>query len=193
MDSIISFSPPTSVPSSKGQSTGITSTSQRLAQLFLPHPGSVFLCGHSAPVESRVAQSRDLNVSNVIQVHLLLPPPPPWHRTALLVCPLAFSVDGASNHILCNCLPLHVDIVSDRVHTTLLQHFIGEWVYPLAIHPSVWRVFLCHPVCGADVESFESGYDSWAQDPRLASVQEDRLHNGLVKFGAQPRRQVLLL
>ena len=146
MDNAISLSPPTSVPSPKGQSTGITSTSKRLIQLHLLRPGSAFPCGHSAPVESRVAQLQDPNKSNVVQAHLLLPPPPPGHRTVILVCPLTFSVDGASNRILHNRLPPHIDIVSDRVHTTLLQHFIGGWVYPLAIHPPAWCVFLCHSI-----------------------------------------------
>jgi hypothetical protein len=70
--------------------------------------------------------------------------------------------------------------MSDRVQTTLLQHLIGGGVNPLVINPPAWRVFLRHPICHTDFESLESGHDSWAQDPRLASVQEDRLHNNLV-------------
>ena len=132
------------------------------------------------PVLGDLAQPRDPNRSNIVQAHLLLPPPPPGHRTALLVCPLTFSKDGASNHILRDRLPPHIDIMSDHVQTTLLQHLIGGGVNPLVINPPAWRVFLRHPICHTDFESLESGHDSWAQDPRLASVQEDRLHNNLV-------------
>ena len=114
--------------------------------------------------------------------HLLGTNPHFWSA----LCPLPFSADGASNHVLCDRLPPHIDVMSDRVHTTLLQHFIGGWVYPLAIHPPAWCVFLCHPIRHVDVESLKSGHDSRAQDPHLASVQEDRLHDGLVKIWHSP-------
>ena len=129
-----------------------------------------------------MAQLQDPNESNVVQAHLLLPPPPPGHQTMSLVCPLTFSIDGASNHVLHYCLPSHINIMPDCVHTTLLRHFIGGWICPLVIRHPAWCVFLCRPIRRTDVESLKPGHDSWAQDPCLASVQEDRLHNGLVNL-----------
>ena len=61
----------------------------------------------------------------------------------------------------------------------------------MAVQPLTWCVFLCHPIFHADVKSLESGHNSQAQDPCLASVQEDELHDGLVELGTHPWRQIL--
>jgi hypothetical protein len=49
-------------------------------------------------------------------------------------------------------------------------------------------MLLCHPIRHADVEAFEPSHDSLAQDPRLASVQEGRLHNRLIELCTSPWR-----
>jgi hypothetical protein len=74
----------------------------------------------------------------------------------------------------------------DRVHTTLLQHFIGGWIHPMVICPPAGYVFLHHPIHHTDVESLKSGHYGRAQDPCLDSVQEDRLHDGIEKLGTHP-------
>jgi hypothetical protein len=136
----------------------------------------------TAPVKSRKAQSRDSNKSNLVQGHLLFPPPPPGHRTAQSVCSLAFCKDAAPNHILCDCLPLHVDVVLDCVDTTLLQHHLQGRVYPLVICPPPRYVPLRHPIRRADVEAFKPGHDGRAQNPRLASIQEDGLRTARLPY-----------
>ena len=97
-----------------------------------------------------------------------------------------------SNHILCNCLPPHINLVLNRVHTTLLQHLVRGWIDPLAIRTPMWCVLLCHRVRQVDVKSLKSGHDSWAQDPHVAPVQGGGLQGDLVELGPHPWRQILL-
>ncbi len=143
--------------------------------MHLPRPDNVFPYVPTARVRNRKAQLRDPIVSNVVQAHLLLPPPPPRHRTAPSVCPLAFRKDAASNHILCNRLPSHIDVVPDCVHPTLIQHLIRGWVDPLLIRPPPGHMFLRHPIRRAEMESFEPGQGGRAQNPRLATSQHAKL------------------
>jgi hypothetical protein len=131
-----------------------------------------------------MAQLQDPIASNVVQAHPLLPPPLPGHRTAPSVCPLAFRKDAAANHILCDRLPPHIDVAFNGVHPTLLQHLIQGWVDPLLLRPPPRYMLLRHPIRCAKVESLKPGQSGWAQDPCLAAVQEDGLHESLVELGA---------
>ena len=90
-------------------------------------------------------------------------------------------MDAAVNHILCDCLPPHIDVVLDGVHPTLLQHLIRGWVDSLLSWPPLRHMLLCHLIRRADMESLKPSQSSWAQDPRFASIQEDGLHDGLVE------------
>jgi hypothetical protein len=47
-------------------------------------------------------------------------------------------------------------------------------------------VLLGHPICSADVKSFDPRKGSLREDPCLATIKEDGLNNGLV----EPRRDV---
>jgi hypothetical protein len=49
----------------------------------------------------------------------------------------------------------------------------------------------CHPICRTNVEAFKPSNNSLAQDPRLASVQEDGLHNRLIEHCTSPWRCIL--
>ena len=159
--------------------------------MHLPRPGNAFPYVQTARVRSRKAQSRDPIVSNVVQAHPLLPPPPPRHRTVPLVCPLAFRKDAASDHILRDRLHSHIDVMPDCVHPTLLQHLIRGWVDPLLVRPPPRHMLLRHPICRAEMESLEPGQDGRAQNSRLASVQEDGLHDRLVELGAYSWGRIL--
>jgi hypothetical protein len=108
------------------------------------------------------------------------------------VCPLAFCMDAAANHILCNCLPPHIDVVFNGVHPTLLQHLIRGWVDPLLLRPPPRYMLLCHPIRCTKVESLEPGQSGCAQDPCLAALQEDGLHDCLVELGANSWWCILL-
>ena len=138
-----------------------------------------------------MAQLRDPIASNVVQAHPLLSPPLPWHQNAPSVCLSTFSKDAAVHYVPCNCLLLYIDVMLDCVHPTLLEYLVGWRVNPLAVGPPSRYLLLCHPICRADMETFKPSHDSLAQDPRLASVQEDRLHNCLIELCTSPWRCVL--
>jgi len=82
-------------------------------------------------------------------------------------------MDAASDHILRDRLPSHIDVVLDCVHPTLLQHRLRGWVDPLLQRPLPRHMLRCHPVRRADVEPLEPSQSGRAQNPRLASIQED--------------------
>ncbi len=59
------------------------------------------------------------------------------------------------------------------------------------MEPPSRYVLLRHPILRTNVEAFKPSHDSLAQDPCLASVQEDGLHNHLIELCTSPWQCVL--
>ena len=131
-----------------------------------------------------MAQLQDPSASNVVQAHSLLPPPPPRHQTAPSVCPLAFRKVEAVDHVLCDSLHPHINIVLIGVHPTLLQYFIQGWEDPLMLRPPSRYVLPCHPICRTEVKSLKPCQSGHAQNPDLTAVYEDGLYDCIVQLVA---------